>query len=288
MSPDTTADKNWLVARTVTKWSPWGYELENKDAIGNYTTAIYGYNNQLPVVVAQNARQYSVFAESFEDYRTTFIGNSWVSMNVSPFDYFFTYSSIGSTPYSVYNLTGSNGYSITTNAAHTGNYSLSTSGSPTVALKLAANPDTTGQPRYLNHTLKNGEQYYVSYWYRPKTISGIPNAYTPPTGFQNKAGIIEGWQQAEMVFTAPSIGSTYNLTLPANAYVDDIRIMPMAANMKSFVYNPANQRLAATLDENNFATFYEYDQEGNLIRTKKETEKGIVTVMESRSAHPKK
>ncbi|MCY1558050.1 hypothetical protein D9M68_949530 [compost metagenome] len=63
--------------------------------------------------------------------------------------------------------------------------------------------------------------------------------------------------------------------------------MPAQANMKSFVYNPVNQRLMATLDENNFASFYEYDQEGNLIRTKKETEKGIMTVSESRSANPK-
>jgi hypothetical protein len=40
----------------------------------------------------------------------------------------------------------------------------------------------------------------------------------------------------------------------------------------------------ADLDENNFASFYEYDDDGTLIRVKKETERGIKTVRETRSA----
>jgi len=40
----------------------------------------------------------------------------------------------------------------------------------------------------------------------------------------------------------------------------------------------------AELDENNFATFYEYDDEGGLVRMKKETERGIMTIKENRSA----
>ena len=54
--------------------------------------------------------------------------------------------------------------------------------------------------------------------------------------------------------------------------------------MKSFVYNPANIRLMAELDENNYASFYEYDDDGTLIRVKKETIKGIKTIQETRSA----
>src|SRR5690606_25454169 len=109
-------------------------------------------------------------------------------------------------------------------------------------------------------------------------------SYSHPSGVQPKSNIIDGWQQEEGTITVAS-GSTKSITLPANCYVDDIRIYPVNANMKSFVYNPVNQRLMATLDENNFATIYEYDQEGNLIRTKKETEQGVMTIMESRSAN---
>jgi hypothetical protein len=39
----------------------------------------------------------------------------------------------------------------------------------------------------------------------------------------------------------------------------------------------------AELDDRNYATFYEYDEEGTLVRVKKETEKGIYTIKESRS-----
>jgi hypothetical protein len=38
----------------------------------------------------------------------------------------------------------------------------------------------------------------------------------------------------------------------------------------------------AELDERNYATFYEYDEEGKLIRVKKETEKGVMTIQENR------
>ena len=44
----------------------------------------------------------------------------------------------------------------------------------------------------------------------------------------------------------------------------------------------------AELDENNYSTFYEYDNEGGLIRVKKETEKGVYTIQETRSGNPKK
>ncbi len=45
--------------------------------------------------------------------------------------------------------------------------------------------------------------------------------------------------------------------------------------MKSFVYNLNDYRLRAVLDEENFATLYYYDEEGNLYLTKQETAKGI-------------
>ena len=53
--------------------------------------------------------------------------------------------------------------------------------------------------------------------------------------------------------------------------------------MKSFVYDPINLRLVAELDERHYATYYEYDEQGMLIRVKKETERGIKTIQENRS-----
>jgi hypothetical protein len=100
--------------------------------------------------------------------------------------------------------------------------------------------------------------------------------------------VIEGWQRIEDTLTIPKGATsltTYMKSTSADpVYFDDIRIVPFNGNMKSFVYNPINLRLMAELDENNYATFYEYDDEGTLIRLKKETERGIKTIKETRSA----
>lgn len=113
--------------------------------------------------------------------------------------------------------------------------------------------------------------------------NGDPGPATYPSG-----SIIEGWQRYESVFTIPadatSIKVSFNNNAEAPVYFDDIRIQPFNANVKSFVYHPSNLRLMSELDENNYATFYEYDDDGTLTRVKKETQKGIKTITETRSA----
>ncbi len=100
--------------------------------------------------------------------------------------------------------------------------------------------------------------------------------------------IIDGWQRIESpVWTIPAGATQIQIELvntwSAPVYFDDIRIQPFNSSMKSYVYDPVTLRLAAELDENNYATFYEYDEEGALIRVKKETERGIVTIKETRN-----
>lgn len=109
------------------------------------------------------------------------------------------------------------------------------------------------------------------------------------TGAINRTGpIIEGWQKIEGEFTVPQGASSAEIRFINNntapMYVDDIRIHPYNANMKSYIYDPVNLRLVAELDANNYASFYEYDDEGTLIRTKAETKEGIKTLTETRSA----
>jgi len=103
--------------------------------------------------------------------------------------------------------------------------------------------------------------------------------------------IIEGWQKVEGVFTVPAGATGGSLQLVNNShkniYFDDVRLHPFNANMKTYVYSPRTLRLVAELDENNYAAFYEYDEEGQLIRVKKETVQGIKTIKETRSAKQK-
>ena len=66
-------------------------------------------------------------------------------------------------------------------------------------------------------------------------------------------------------------------------YFDDIRVLPFNAEMKSYVYDPVSLRLVAQLDQNNYASFFEYDEDGTLVRKKAETQRGIQTIQETRS-----
>ncbi|HSH65128.1 MAG TPA: hypothetical protein VLB84_04865, partial [Bacteroidia bacterium] len=63
--------ENWQMVSEVSIYSPYGMELENKDALGIYSSAVYGYNNSLPLVVAANAKYKEIAFDSFEDYDFT-------------------------------------------------------------------------------------------------------------------------------------------------------------------------------------------------------------------------
>ena len=107
----------------------------------------------------------------------------------------------------------------------------------------------------------------------------VSNTILKPSG-----PIIDGWQRISGKFVIPSSGNFYirlSNTSSNQVYFDDLRVEPMNATVTSYVYHPVNLRLMAILDENNYATFYEYDLEGNLIRVKKETERGIKTIKET-------
>lgn len=105
--------------------------------------------------------------------------------------------------------------------------------------------------------------------------------------------VIEGWQRFEGVFEVPVSVTKISLSLNnsgsgAPVFYDDIRVQPYNSNMKTYVYHSGNLRLMAELDENNYGSFYEYDDDGTLTRMKKETERGVKTITETRSAMQKK
>jgi len=60
--------RNWTFASEVTQYSPYGAELENRDALGRHSAAQYGYNYTLPTAVASNSRYDQIGFDGFEDY----------------------------------------------------------------------------------------------------------------------------------------------------------------------------------------------------------------------------
>lgn len=114
------------------------------------------------------------------------------------------------------------------------------------------------------------------------------NATTTATvgPFSPQGAIIDGWQRIEEKFIIPPDAIDMQIELATTGdqvLFDDIRVFPINGSMKTYVYDPINMRLAAELDERHYATFYEYDEEGKLVRIKKETERGVMTIQETKS-----
>jgi hypothetical protein len=189
---------------------------------------------------------------------------------------------------------------MTTDAATT-DYNSFTANGCTYA---AAAPETDNM---LNPAfgLAAGKKMLVSAWVHEDpcgiaTTGGVcnPATYTNSSITVNGGGgsvsftpsgpIIEGWQRIEGTIDVPAGATSGSISFTNTSgnmiYFDDVRIHPFNAEMKSYIYDPVSLRLVAELDANNYARYYEYDEEGILVRVKAETQRGIKTLKESRSA----
>jgi hypothetical protein len=64
---------NWEWVNEVTRYSPDAYELENRNRLGIYSSALYGYDNSLSIGVASNA---ATFESGVADFETVGMGTS--------------------------------------------------------------------------------------------------------------------------------------------------------------------------------------------------------------------
>lgn len=301
---------DWITTQRITKYNWLGEELENYDPGIGYNSAVFGYNQQLPMCVAKNARHGQVLFDGFEDYAllqpVPDKFGSYMPLYYAPFQQYTTGTNTLGSFYKTGTLTSSSpAFSISKEKAHTGNYCIKVN-SGNIALPL--NGTGTGMADGYSFKMEGNHKYVASVWLRPVTDPGnvVLQGYSPSVAIsldtmangtltaaelvksmEAKSNIIDGWQQYEVTFDAPAEYKYFKLRLGSGYYYDDLRIFPFESNSKGFVYHPVTRKLMATLDENNYATFFEYDAEGNLVRTKKETEKGILTVSESRNTHRK-
>ncbi len=121
----------------------------------------------------------------------------------------------------------------------------------------------------------------------PLTVMGSPTVLSP------SGPLIDNWQKIEGKVSVPLNAAAVKVEFDrpyyyTEWYVDDVRFQPIDASVKTYAYDPETLRLMAELDEQNYATLYEYDEEGKLVRVKKETERGVMTIKESRNSKPVK
>jgi len=289
------SDAKWIAANQVTYFNSKGLEIENKDALNRYSSALFGYLESMPVAVASNSRYREIAYDGFEDYGFILDCNTTDTCNNNG-HFNFRKKLNGST------------IDTTSLYAHTGKYSLKLNGNTTItktvylgnAPSLFMN-DNVGQYVLLSNELSKGfspipgKKYVISFWINdgsPRDATSTVQASVNGVNILNsslKWPVVEGWKRIEMPFVLSQSAASFSLKLQTSGtvYFDDIRIHPFDGQMKSFAYDPSSQRLMAEMDENNFATFYEYDDEGILIRVKKETERGIMTIKETRSSYRK-
>lgn len=321
LSHNDVNTKAWKKASAVTAYDPGGNAVEEQDAIGNYSAAQYGYNKQLPVAVASNSRLQHIMFEGFEDYNMLLpqfsylmyqkhnlhsalaesLGDPIASLVASypseqPTGDPAVFSRNNQRYYLVEKAPSGLGMQLSSEASHTGNYSLKFTTNKNLVFKI----DTTKPGTLQRFTLQSKKNYVLNFWAKSTsgaaiTASMFDALVNPMSSAQARvlnSGSIDGWYLVQVNVNLEGISSgtpvELVLTVPSGVYIDDIRLLPSQANMKCFVYHPLTLRLMAQLDENHFATFYEYDQEGLLIRTKKETVRGIMTISESRRANTKK
>jgi hypothetical protein len=310
--PNYTSTTNfyyWRKSGTVTAYDPYGAPLESKDQINVKAAVLYGYNNMFnlaPVAQAMNARQQDIGFDGFEDY--------------SYYNYLINESSGGTHPTAGIITTNSHfdfketdqaveDASIDNTVRHSGLSSLKIVNSASVSNSYDVAPSNcTTEPadRILPNLGFIAEECYCVPPFAPDTVKYVIGGWikassptvsdgqivvsitgsTPQTlTFTPSGNMLDGWRRVEGVFTILPGSTGISVKLEhingAAAYFDDIRIHPFTAGMTTTVYDPKTMLPMASHDGYNFTTFYNYDENLNLVRMRVETIEGIKTVSES-------
>ncbi|WP_068473205.1 hypothetical protein [Saccharicrinis aurantiacus] len=95
--------------------------------------------------------------------------------------------------------------------------------------------------------------------------------------------LYEGFIKADENLSAINIGASFSgvLNISDDTLIDDVRLQPSNSSSNCFVYDCENLRLLAQFDDQHFGTFYQYNQEGQLISKLIETESGLMTLQET-------
>ncbi|RWY48521.1 hypothetical protein [Mucilaginibacter gilvus] len=293
---------SWVMANKVMLYDRYGQESENKDALGRYSSAKFDFNGELPGAVANNSKSREIYENSFEDAQISGVPSAYLEQPPGrDFTYYAGSKSIGKLSQQ--------------NISHTGLTSaLLPNDSVTLVTQLDNSEHKSGEyldidenRQYIKAARRGlypdgfvpqpNREYLFSAWIKDGDVTSLTsklkfymNGINQPLTCK---ALVEDWKLVECKFKTPASvpGTVLNLSMVPDAgatvYIDDMRMHPNEAHMKTYVYDPTTFRLMAELDENGFATLYEYDSEGLLIRVKKETERGVMTIKESRSSKKK-
>jgi len=282
--------------------------VESRDPLDRYNSQLLGYYNQLVTAVSNNAKYNQIGVDGFEDYYYNNILDPEYRKCEKKEHFGFENA--------LENIVKDR------TTAHSGEYYLNLEPLQTIERTYLLDRSCDSNTGYRSNTQENQNPIFkidscdCIGTFNPEpgdyVLSGwVYQGLNPPNGevadasiilyangnsigsFKGEALPIEGWQRIYTVFNIPP--GSYNLKLELenissteDVSFDDIRIHPFDASFKSYVYDDVTLRFTYELDENNYFTAYEYDNAGNLERIKKETERGIMMIQESRFGQQKR
>ncbi|MEM9025265.1 MAG: hypothetical protein AAGB22_16075, partial [Bacteroidota bacterium] len=259
-NPGSNDPEHWRKAEEVTLLDEYSSPLEIEDINGNHRAVKKGYNEELVIAEALDARYTEFYFCGAED-PNVFSGYFGGEVNGSAYAY----------KSEVY--------------AHTGQRSLRMAAGDVLPLAREVTFGTSGAEDMAEQT------YVASVWVHQENKDNVSLYYKLSNGGGSGP---QAWQS----ITSNSIkaGDWYLLTLevplanpafnPYNivevgleissscgscyVYCDDFRLQPQGSTMTAYVYEPETRRRVAMLNNDNFGTKYVYDPLGRLIRESRE------------------
>jgi hypothetical protein len=263
-------DDYWKDLTEITLMDSRNHILESKKSNDLFTSLRYGYNNTLKISESNTSFESNTFS-GFEDY-------------ASGINYFEGEINAGQ----------GTQFTPTTFSAHTG----------TKVVRLySSNNDG---PKYTSQNILPGHTYKCAVWV---TTNSNPNAYinaylygkhsnAPFTAISTTVSktlndasnvTVGSWKLISVEIQVPDDFTTANaqaspglfvtLMNPVSggtvSYFDDFSIHPIDAKVSNYLYDYKTGLVTATLDNENFATFFEYDASGRVLLVSKETLSGI-------------
>lgn len=274
---DANDIEKWLNTNTITKYSPNGDPLEDRNIREIYSVAKFGYHHAVPYLVTQNADYGSVLFESFE----------------------YTYEPAHYEDGLVVDVLS--GFKAVDDVSHAGHKSIKT------WTIFALEPKLRLRKMELTDQLQN-PGFSVKMWVKlADTIESLDETlklslvseggvYWLETSFSRIAKTGE-WTLYEAAIKdlsvdlvgesfSPEIAYTDPLPMMNPIWIDDLRIQPLDAQMMTYVYDAATLRVLTIFDDQHFGVYYQYNAEGQLIRKMIETERGVKTLQETQYHTP--
>ncbi len=314
----------WTWTNENTIINPHGVELEAKDPLGRFSCEIPGYNQQKIIAVSANASLNEVAYSGFEQRLQNGID---ISANQSFFDQFIYNPTTGQLSLNTSGkpivlpcksdvhfpfLEGSQIHFVS-NEPNSGNLSLRLNQNETTIYEFEVSNRDCGPPQpysFAPYVLEECDcvpkfspsddtRYLISAWLKDSRLDGINDdgAYLSvqidgvESVVKEYGPLIDGWRKIEGVFEIPvgaSLGKIQIKNTTLSCYLDDLRIHPYNASMKTYNYDQETLRFTYEHDDNNYYTKYDYAKDGTLKRISKQTEKGVQTLQESTFSQQKK